>query len=119
MRSVNEVRLIGNVGKRPEVRGAGAGETLCATFQIACEERFEQDGKERIVTKWIPLKAWRRTAEVVRDYVDRGSRVWIAGKLNPFAFERNGETVYGMEVTVLEVVLLDRKLDAGANQRAG
>ena len=73
-KSVNKVILLGNVGKDPEIKAAGTG-TVVATFSIATSERFkDKDGTWQDRTEWHNLVAFGKVAEIIRDYVKKGSK---------------------------------------------
>jgi len=76
-KSVNKVILLGNVGKDPEIRATASG-TPVASFSIATSDRFkDQAGNWQDRTEWHNLVAFQRTAEIVRDYVKKGSKLYI------------------------------------------
>lgn len=78
---VNKVTLLGYVGKAPEIR-ATAGGTIVANFSLATSERFkDREGKVIERTEWHNVVAFARTAEIVRDYVTKGTLLYIEGKL--------------------------------------
>jgi single-strand DNA-binding protein len=80
-KGVNKVFLLGNVGKEPEIRDT-AGGTLVANFTLATADRQKDaQGNWTDKTEWHTLIAFSRTAEIVRDYVNKGSRLYIEGKL--------------------------------------
>jgi primosomal replication protein N len=80
-KSVNKVFLLGNVGKDPEIRSTGGG-TMVANFSLATSDRFQDaQGNWQDRTEWHNLVAFKRTAEIVRDYVKKGSKLYIEGKI--------------------------------------
>ncbi len=80
-KSVNKVILLGNVGKDPEIRSTGGG-TMVANFTLATSDRFQDaQGNWQDKTEWHNLVAFKRTAEIVRDYVKKGSKLYIEGKI--------------------------------------
>ena len=79
--SVNQIFLLGTAGKDPEIRATGGG-TLIATFSIATSEgRKDAQGNWKDETTWHNIKAFGRTAETVRDKLNKGGKVFIEGKL--------------------------------------
>ena len=71
-KSVNKVFLLGNVGKDPEIRSTGGG-TMVANFRLATSDRSKDpQGNWQDRTEWHNLVAFKRTAEIVRDYVKKG-----------------------------------------------
>ena len=82
-KSVNKVILLGNVGKDPEIRSTPSG-TIVANFALATSDRFQDaQGNWQDRTEWHNLVAFKRTAEIIRDYVKKGSKLYIEGKLRP------------------------------------
>ena len=86
-RSVNKVILVGNVGKDPEVRYSQSG-TPVANFSLATTERFKDRNDEwQDRTEWHNIVAWQRLAEIVGEYVAKGSKVYVEGKLQTTSWE--------------------------------
>ena len=79
-RSVNKVTLLGHVGKDPEVKTSSGGMTI-ANFSIATSDRQKNaQGEWEDKTEWTNLVAFKKTAEIIRDYVTKGSQVYVEGK---------------------------------------
>lgn len=114
-RSVNKVILVGNVGKDPEIRSTGGG-TMVASFTLATSDRYQDaQGNWQDKTEWHNLKAFKRTAEIVRDYVKKGSKLYIEGKLttNSWDDKESGQKRYRTEILVNELVLLSGREEGG------
>jgi len=78
-KSVNKVILLGNVGKDPEIKSTPGG-TMVANLTLATSDRFQdQQGNWQDRTEWHNLVAFKRTAEIIRDYVKKGSKLYIEG----------------------------------------
>lgn len=78
--SVNKVILVGNVGKTPDVRQAG--ERKVAQFTLATSEKYKtRDGNWAEVTEWHSIVAWDKLAEIAEKYVDKGTQLYIEGKI--------------------------------------
>jgi len=118
-RSVNRVTLLGNVGKDPEIRSTPGG-TMVASLTLATSDRFQDaQGNWQDRTEWHNLKAFKRTAEIVRDYVKKGSKLYIEGKIttNSWDDKESGQKRYRTEILVNELVLLSgREEGAGGGQ---
>jgi single-strand DNA-binding protein len=115
-RSVNKVTLLGNVGKDPEIRST-AGGTIVASFTLATSDRFQDaQGNWQDRTEWHNLKAFKRTAEIVRDYVKKGAKLYIEGKIttNSWDDKETGAKRYRTEILVNELVLLTGREEGGA-----
>ena len=81
-KSVNKVILIGNVGKDPEIKST-AGGTLVANLSLATSDRHkDKSGEWQDRTEWHNLVAYARGAEIMRDYVQKGSKLYVEGRLN-------------------------------------
>jgi len=107
-KSVNKVILIGNLGKDPEVKYTPQG-TPVAKFSLATNERFkDKKGIGRNRTEWHNITAWARTAEIVGEYVKKGSKVYIEGSLRTHSWDdkTSGQKKYMTEIVVNDLVLL-------------
>ncbi len=111
-RSVNKVILVGNVGRDPDVNETQNG-TKVAHLSLATNRRFgsAEEAEER--TDWHRLTFWNRLAQFAEDYISRGDRIYVEGRIEYDSYERDGVTIPTAEVTVREVVLLSpRKIEA-------
>src|SRR5579872_5554734 len=107
-KSVNKVILIGNLGKDPEVKYTPSG-TAVAKFSLATNERFkDKSGEWQDRTEWHNIVAWQRLAEIIGEYVKKGSKIYIEGRLQTSSWEdkQSGEKKYRTEVIAQEMVLL-------------
>jgi len=107
-RGVNKVILLGNVGKDPEIRTTQGGMTV-ASFSLATAERAkDQTGNWTDKTEWHNLVAFQRTAEIVRDYVKKGSQLYIEGKIQTRSWDdkESGQKKYRTEILVNDLQLL-------------
>ena len=119
--SVNKVILVGNLGKDPEVRSFPNGGRV-ANFSIATSERYKDKGGEwQDRTEWHNLVAYAKLAEIVRDYVKKGSKLYIEGKIQTRSWDdkTSGEKKYRTEVLVNELVLLSGKGEGGSEGGGG
>jgi single-strand DNA-binding protein len=118
-RSVNKVTLIGNVGKDPEIRSSASG-VMVANFTLATSDRFQDaQGNWQDRTEWHTLVAFKRTAEIVRDYVKKGSKLYIEGKLQTRSWDDKETNVkkYRTEIIVNDLVLLSSREEGGGASR--
>lgn len=104
-RSVNKVILVGNVGRDPDVQTTTSG-TKVAHVSLATSRRFARDGGMEERTEWHRLTLWDRLAQIAEDYVRKGDRVYVEGRIEYDSFERNGVTIPTAEVHVRELVML-------------
>ena len=117
-KSVNKVILLGNVGKDPEIKVLPSGQPV-ANFSIATSERFkDQQGNWQDRTEWHNLVAFTRTAEIVRDYVKKGSKLYIEGKIQTRSWDdkESGQKRYRTEIIVNELVLLSGREEGASGQ---
>jgi single-strand DNA-binding protein len=120
-KSVNKVILIGNLGKDPEVKFTPQG-TPVAKFSLATNERFkDKDGNWQDRTEWHNITAWARTAEIVGEYVKKGSKVYIEGSLRTHSWDdkQTGQKKYMTEIVVNDLVLLGGRGEGGAEGGGG
>jgi len=107
-KSVNKVILLGNVGKDPEMRSTGGG-TLVANFTLATTDRQKDaQGNWQDRTEWHNLVAFTRLAEIVRDYVKKGSKLYVEGKIQTRSWDDKdtGAKRYRTEIIVNDISLL-------------
>jgi len=107
-KSVNKVILLGNVGKDPEIRSTGGG-TMVANLTLATSDRFQdQQGNWQDRTEWHNLVAFKRTAEIIRDYVKKGSKLYVEGKIQTRSWDdkETGAKRYRTEIIVNDLSLL-------------
>jgi single-strand DNA-binding protein len=115
-KSVNKVILLGNVGKDPEMRSTGGG-TLVANFTLATSDRQKDpQGNWQDRTEWHNLVAFTRLAEIVRDYVKKGSKLYVEGKIQTRSWDdkETGAKRYRTEIIVNDISLLSGR-DEGSS----
>ena len=111
---INKVILIGNLGADPEIRYTQSG-TPVVNFRIATTERWKnQDGQQQEQTEWHNIVAWRRLAEICGEYLSKGSRVYLEGKLQTRKWQdQNGNDRYTTEIVAQEMKMLSPKGGSG------
>lgn len=109
-RSVNKVILIGNLGKDPELRYTNSGVAV-ATFSIATNESWKDpEGNLQERTQWHNIVAWRKLAEICGEYLKKGGKVYVEGRLQHRNYDdKNGVKRYVTEVVMDEMVMLDSR----------
>ncbi|MDE1154145.1 MAG: single-stranded DNA-binding protein [Acidobacteriaceae bacterium] len=115
-RGVNKVILLGNVGKDPEIRASQGGMAI-ASFSLATADRAkDQTGNWVDKTEWHNLVAFGRTAEIVRDYVKKGTQLYIEGKIQTRSWDdkESGQKKYRTEILINDMTLLGGRDAAGA-----
>ena len=116
-RGVNKVILVGNVGKDPEIRATQGGMSI-ASFALATTDRTKgQDGQWTDKTEWHNLVAFQRTAEIVRDYVKKGSQIYVEGKIQTRSWDdkESGQKKYKTEILVNDLQLLGGRGEGGSS----
>ena len=106
-KGMNKVFLLGHAGKDPEIRATQSGVTV-ANFSLATADRQKQGEEWVDKTEWHNLVAFKRTAEVIRDYVKKGSKVMIEGKIQTRSWDDkdSGQKKYRTEIIVNDLTLL-------------
>jgi single-strand DNA-binding protein len=107
-KSVNKVILLGNVGKDPEVNFLPSGSAV-AKFGLATSDRFKDKGGEwQDRTEWHNLVAFGKVAEIIRDYVKKGAKLYVEGSLRTSSWDdkTSGQKRYKTEVIVNDISLL-------------
>ena len=114
-KTVNKVLLLGNVGKDPEIASTNGG-TLVAKLSLATSERFkDKQGEWQERTEWHNLVAYARGAEILRDYVHKGSKLYVEGRLTTRSWDdkESGKKIYRTEVVVGDISLLSENGRSG------
>ncbi len=112
-RTINRVELLGRVGADPEMRYTPNG-TAVTQLRLATDRR-SKDGETE--ADWHSVVCWDRTAEAVNQYVGKGDRIYVAGRLVQNTWEGDdGQRRYRTEIHASEVVFLDTK---GGNGNGG
>lgn len=106
-RSLNKVMLIGNVGSEPEIRTTGSG-TKMAKVSLATNRVFtDRNGQRQEKTEWHRLTFWSKLADLVEQYVHKGDRLYVEGRIEYSQTEdEQGGTRYWTDIIVQEMVLL-------------
>ena len=126
MRSVNEVMLLGNVGKDPDVRSLQSGACV-ASFSMATTRKWNtQAGEAQEKTEWHHVSAWNsargpKHADLVEQYVKKGSRILVRGRIEYRSYEKDGQKRYTTEIIATELIFLDKReaSDAPAATNSG
>ena len=109
--SLNKVQLIGNVGRDPEMRYLQSGEPV-TTFSVATNRRWTgTDGQPRDETEWHNVVAWRKLAEQCNEYLSKGRKVYIEGRLQTRSWDdqASGQKKYRTEIVADRMLMLDSR----------
>jgi single-strand DNA-binding protein len=117
---LNKAILIGNLGADPEIRYTQSG-TQVATFRIATTERWKgQDGQMQESTEWHRIVAYKRLAEICGEYLNKGSKIYIEGKIQTRKWQdQNGNDKYTTEIIAREMKMLSPRGGAATGQQSG
>jgi single-strand DNA-binding protein len=110
----NKAILIGNLGSKPEVKQVNDA-NVC-TFRIATSESYkDKNGEKKTETTWHNIVAWRGLADVCEKYLDKGSKVYVEGKIRNRSYEKDSHTFYVSEIIASSIELLGSKPQSGDN----
>ena len=112
MRGVNKVILLGNLGKDPDMQFL-EGNIAVAKFSLATTETYkDRSGKLISQTEWHTVVLWRGLAELAQKYLQRGSLVYIEGRLKTRSWEdKEGNKKFATEIVGDNLIMLDKKAD--------
>ena len=120
-KSVNKVILIGNLGKDPEVKFTPSG-TPVAKITLATNERYkDKDGQWQDRTEWHNVVLWQRLAEIAGEYLKKGGKVYIEGRLQTRSWDdkQTNQKRYMTEVVANDLVLLGGRGEGGGDFSRG
>lgn len=119
MSSHNKVTLVGRLGRDPEIRYTQS-QTPYARFSVATSEKFkDKSGEQREKTQWHNCVAWGRLAEVIGQYLKKGSLVLVDGSIDYRTTEKNGYKVTYTDIKVGDIKFLDLKSSGGGQRNQG
>lgn len=110
---MNKVFLLGNLGNDPEVRNTTTGKQV-ANFSLATSEKFKDklNGEAKSVTEWHNVVVWSNLASIAGQYLKKGSKVLIVGKVKTRSYDANGTKKYITEIHADELTMLGEKPQA-------
>ena len=110
-KGVNKAIIIGNLGRDPDIRYTANG-TAVANLSIATSDQWKdrQTGEQQERTEWHKVTAWARLAEICGEYLGKGSKVYVEGRLQTRKWQdQNGQDRYTTEVVANEMQMLDSR----------
>lgn len=116
MASLNQVNLIGNLGRDPEFKHLASGDAVCS-FSIACSESWKDKatGERKEKTEWVNISIFGKLAEIAGQYLKKGSQVFLSGKLQTRKWkDKDDNDRYTTEVVCHEMKMLGGKPADGA-----
>ena len=116
-RGINKVILIGNLGADPETRYTPANTAVCNVSVATTDQwRDKQTGEQQERTEWHRVVAFQRLAEIMGEYLRKGSKVYIEGRLQTRKWQgQDGQDRYTTEIVANDMQMLDSR---GAGQPA-
>lgn len=117
-RGLNKVLIIGNLGRDPEMRYTPSGRPV-TSFSVATSRAWTaSDGERHTETEWFNVVAWGNLAEICKQYLTKGQRVYIEGRLQTRRWEDSqGNKHSTTEIVANEMIMLDDRRDV--NQPTG
>jgi len=108
--SVNKVILVGHVGKNPEQRVFGSGESV-TSFSLATSEKYkDKSGEWKDQTEWHNISCFGKLSEIANKYVTKGTQVYIEGKIKTNKYtDKSGVEKYSTNIVVSSLQLLGSK----------
>lgn len=108
---LNKVTLIGRLGKDPETRFMPNGEAVC-NFSVATSESWkDQNGQRQERIEWHNITMYRRLAEIARQYLKKGSQVYLEGRIQSRKYQGKD----GIERTAYDIIANEMKMLGGGN----
>jgi single-strand DNA-binding protein len=120
-KDLNKVQLIGRLGQDPELKYTQSGVAL-VSFSVATGTKWkDQEGNWQERTEWHNVKAWRGLAETWSNYLKKGSKVYVEGRLETSNWEdENKKKHYKTEIVIDDMIMLDSKGSGdGSGSNAG
>src|SRR5690348_2998666 len=107
MNGVNKAIIVGTVGKDPEVKYMPSGEAV-VNISLATNEKWKdkQTGEKKERTEWHRVTMYGRLAEVVGEYIRKGSQLYVEGKLQTRKWEKDGQTHYTTEIIAFQMQMI-------------
>ena len=113
---LNKTVLIGRLTREPEIKIIGEN-TKCANFTLAVDRRFKSKNENAPTADFLPVTAWRGTAEFVEKYFTKGKQVYVAGWIETYSYEKDGQKVFSFRINADEVGFADTVRTENGNQQ--
>jgi len=113
-RGINKVILVGNVGQDPETRYMPNGNAV-TNLSLATSETWKDKntGEQQERTEWHRVTFYQRLAEIVAEYVKKGSKLYVEGRLQTRSWEQDGVKKYATDIIANEMQMLDSRGSSG------
>ena len=113
---MNKVLLSGNLARDPEVRYTQSGKAV-ASFPLAVNRRFGRNNDQQPSADFISIVAWEKTAEFCGNYLTKGSRILVEGRLQARSYDaQDGSKRYVTEVIVSSLEFCESRRQESAGQ---
>lgn len=113
MKCLNKVMVIGYVGRDPEMRYMPSGKPVTSFSVGATRSWTSSDGERREETEWFNVVAWGNLAEICKQYLSKGRRVYVEGRLQTRSWDdQEGKKCFRTELVAHEMIMLDSPRDA-------
>lgn len=111
--SVNKVMVIGTLGRDPEMRYLPNGSAVCS-ISLATDEGYKdkQTGQQVEKTEWHRIEAFGKLAEIMGEYLKKGAKCYVEGKLRTDEYEKDGIKRYSTKIIANEMTMLDSRQDS-------
>lgn len=114
--AVNKWIGIGNLGKDPEMRFMPDGKAVC-NFSIAITEKYkDKSGEAKETTEWVNIALFGRLAEIGGEYLGKGSKVFIEGKMKTEKYSKDGVDRYSTKIIGEKMEMLTSKTESEPRQ---
>ncbi|HEY0602521.1 MAG TPA: single-stranded DNA-binding protein [Herpetosiphonaceae bacterium] len=110
-KDLNKVMLIGRLGTEPELRYTQQGVPI-TTFRMAISRQWrDSEGNQRDETEWFTVVSWNRLAEICSEFLQKGARVYIEGRLQNRSWDdaQSGEKRYRTEIVANDMIILESR----------
>jgi single-strand DNA-binding protein len=116
MPNMQQVTIIGHLGRDPELRTMPSGESAC-NFSVAVTENWKtKEGERREHTEWFRIAAFGKLAEICNEYLKKGSAVYIQGRQRSREYEKDGEKKVSVELIAQTMQMLGSKPSGSKSQ---
>lgn len=106
-KSINQVILMGNLTRDPELRTTPSGQSVCS-FSLAVNRSWQgQDGSQQDAVDYFDVTAWGKLGELVNQYLSKGRKCLVQGRLSQRSWEQEGQKRSKVEVVASDVTFLD------------
>ncbi|HEX5547914.1 MAG TPA: single-stranded DNA-binding protein [Ktedonobacterales bacterium] len=117
---LNKIMLIGNLGRDPELSYTPSGKAIAKFSLAVSRRRRDESGEQREETQWFNIVAWERLAETCNNYLHKGSKVYIEGRMTSRKYtDKDGVERTAWEVTATDMEMLTPKGGDGSGGGSG